>query len=279
MWVMGPPAVARCKVGPSQCHSHTTPSKMCVCWPCVFSKSWLHMVPAPALSALGSPGQELVGAGGSAAMLSKGCCARCRSRARSSSCASQSRQQLRSVHSSPGLWPGSPPHACQDVVKLRLQPMAPRKNLCGFRSHKCQRGLCWPQGPPDPSDQGGCGSWPGSGLPCLRSRAASPHTWTSVWLCGAPDLVPLNTAPRAGLPASRASESWAWPLSSGGPLCPLCPSVVPWHCSVPCAGGGRGAVVQQPGCGWVEGSAEWMGPSQECSQLLPPSLFTVSAPR
>lgn len=164
----------RYKAGPSQCHSQATPSEMCVCAGRVSS-------PCPGCTRLQpqncqlwaelSPGQEL-GAGDSAAMLSKGCCARCRSGARSSSSASQSRQQLRTVHSSPGLWPGSPLHACQHVVKLQPQPVAPRRNLCGFRSHKCQRGLCWSRGPPDPSDQGGCGSWPGSDLPCPRSQGS-----------------------------------------------------------------------------------------------------------
>lgn len=62
VWVMGPPAVARCNMCPPQCHSQATPSEVCVCWPCVFSKPWLHMAlapemrPSPELSALGRAG-------------------------------------------------------------------------------------------------------------------------------------------------------------------------------------------------------------------------------
>lgn len=58
-------------------------------------------------------------------------------------------------------------------------------------------------------------------------------------------MVPTNTVPRAGLPASRASESWILPLRFGGAMCPLYPSVVPWHCSAvgsSHAQGGRGPV-------------------------------------
>lgn len=59
VWVMMPPAVAGCKVGPSQCHSQATPLEVCVCCLCVFPKPWLSMAlapemsPAPELSALG----------------------------------------------------------------------------------------------------------------------------------------------------------------------------------------------------------------------------------
>lgn len=115
----------------------------------------------------------------------------------------------------------------------------------------------------------------GSGLPCLRSREGSPHTWTSVWLRGVPDLVPFNTAPRAGLPASRASESWAWPPWFGRPLCPLCPSVMPWHCSVPWL---RGAAVLGEGegqlcssqavAGWKDLQSGW-GPPKNAASCSP----------
>lgn len=202
------------------------------------------------------------------------------------SCASQSRQQLRSIRSSPGLWPGSPPHARQHVVKSQLQPVAPRRNLHGFRSQKCQKGICWPQDPPDPSDEGaaapGLPTVCGSALPCPAPghRAAYPHTRTGVWLCSVPSLVPFNTVPRAGLPASRPSESWAWPQWFGGPLCPLYPSVIPWHCSAvgsSHAQGGRGPVGAAVRLWFGEGSAEWMGPSQEPSQAAPPiPVYSVS---
>lgn len=54
--------------------------------------------------------------------------------------------------------------------------------------------------------------------PAPGHRAVYPHTRTGVWLCSVPSLVPFNTVPRAGLPASRPSESWAWPQWFGGPL-------------------------------------------------------------
>lgn len=40
---------------------------------------------------------------------------------------------------------------------------------------------------------------------------------------------------------------------------------------------GRDLLVQQSGCVWVEGSTEWMGPSQEPSQAAPPvPVYSVS---
>lgn len=284
--MMGPPAVARCKVGPSQCHSQATPLEVCVCAVRVSSPSpgctwlWPQKCLQPQNCQLWeelSPGQELLGAGDSAAMLSKGCCARCRSTARSSSSASQSQQQLRSIHSSPGLWPGSPPHPRQHVVKLQPQPVAPRRNLCGFRGHKCQRGICWPWGPPDPSDQGGCGSWPvhsdlAQACPAPGHRAAYPHTRTSDWLSGVPSFVSFITAGlhRAALGHCGLGVPCApWiPLSCAG-------TAVLWGAAM--LRGGEGLLVQQSGCGWVEGSAEWMGPSQERSQAAPPiPVYSVS---
>lgn len=116
--------------------------------------------------------------------------------------------------------------------------------------------------------------------PAPGHRAAYPHTRTGVWLCSVPSLVPFNTVPRAGLPASRPSESWAWPQWFGGPLCPLYPSVIPWHCSAvgsSHAQGGRGPVGAAVRLWFGEGSAEWMGPSQEPSQAAPPiPVYSVS---
>lgn len=56
---------------------------------------------------------------------------------------------------------------------------------------------------------------------------------------------------------------------------------MPWHCcAVGCCRvqGGRGPVGAAIRlCGWVEGSAEWMGPSQEPSQAAPPiPVYSVS---
>lgn len=157
VWVMGLPAVSRCNVCPSQFQSQVTPLEVSVRCP---SPGCTWLWPQKCLQPQNyqlweelSPGQELLGAGDSATLLSKGCRARCRNRGRSASSASQSQQQLRSVCSSPGLWPGSPPHTCQHVVKSQPQPVAPRRNLRGFRNHKCQRGICRPRGPLDPSDQ------------------------------------------------------------------------------------------------------------------------------
>lgn len=66
----------------------------------------------------------------------------------------------------------------------------------------------------------------------------------------------------------------------GGPCAPCIP--------LPCPGTallwdpamhreGEGLSVQQSGCGWVEGSPEWLGPAQEPSQAAPPSpVYSVS---
>lgn len=196
VWVIGPPAMARCKMCPSQCHSQATPLEVCVCAGYVSSSSpgctWLQ--PQKCLQPQNcqlweelSPGQELLGAGDSAAMLSEGCRAECRSRARSASSASQSWQQLRSVCSSPGLWPGSPPHARQHVVKSQLHPVAPKRNLCGFMSVK--GASAGPGALLTPLTKGaaapGLPKLPGSGLPCPRSQSSisSREDWCLALWC------------------------------------------------------------------------------------------------
>lgn len=287
VWVMGPPAVAGCKVGPSQCHSQATPLEVCVCAVRVSSPSpgctwlWPQKCLQPQNCQLWeelSPGQELLGAGDSAAMLSKGCCARCRSTARSSSSASQSQQQLRSVHSSPGLWPGSPPHPRQHVVKLQPQPVAPRRNLCGFRSHKCQRGICWPWGLLTPLTKGAAApglstvTWLRPALPQVTGQ----HILTPGPVIGSvvsPVSSPLSLQGFTGL--GLATVVWGALVPPGS----LCHALALLCCGVqPCSGGERACwCSNQAVVGWKDLQSGW-GPPKNAARLLPPSLFTVSAP-
>lgn len=288
LWVKGPPAVARCEVGPSQFHSQATPSEVCVYAVHVSSPSpgctwlWPQKCLQPQNCQLWeelSPGQELLGAGDGAALLCKGCRARCRSTARSSSSAFQSQQQLRNIHSSPGLWPGSPPHARQHVVKLQPQPVAPRRNLCGFRSHKCQRGICWSRSPPDPCDQGGCSSWPAhAALPRVTGQhiLTARHTQVFGSVVSPLTLALGQVCQQGGLrELGLATVVWGVLVPPGSP----CHALTLLCCGVqPCPGRERPCwCSSQAGVGWKDPQRGW-GPPKNPDRLLPPPLFTVSAP-
>lgn len=119
-----------------------------MCWPCVFSKPWLHMALAPELQLWEelSPGQERLGAGDSAAVLSKGCRARCRSRARSQLCfpepaaAEKHLQQPRALAREPS--PCSP--ACCEIAAAAC---GPQEELAGFQESEVSKGHLLAPGP------------------------------------------------------------------------------------------------------------------------------------
>lgn len=264
---------------------------VCVLAVCLL-QAWLHMaltpetLPAPELSAQEelSPGQELRGAGDSAAVQGLLCWVQ-EQRQELQLCFPEAAAAEKRLQQ-PRALAREPPHARQRVVKLLPQPAAPRRNSCGFRSHKCQRGICWPRGPPDPLTKGAVAP----GLPRLTwlrpAQVTGQHLLTPgpcalccVWLCAvfgsllsplrSPLTLPLGqVCQQVGLQGAGPA-----PCGLGGPGAPCIP--------LPCPGTallGRPALPREGGgllgssqavVGWKDLQRGW-GPPKNPARLLPP---------